>query len=599
MRSLRTRIIVLSALIAMASSLICAVAAVVVAQQNMTVIEDRQANDAAMGMQRDLERLLEELSFEVNDYGNWDELYDHMPSPEHAWSRVNLTPGKVRGALTQFFITADRDSITGRFHDGDVRGPNPSVADSAPATTLRQLLGQSKPVSGIGVFDGHPALYAVTPVRRSDRQGDPRGELIALAYLNSDVLLRLKKSDWMLQIEPQKKSGSLAVGMPFIRHPTIIERHLQRLTATTLLDTHDGSLRVVMSTNRATSQRISDEMATTIVITGMIVALVAILVGTWLGWRWVAPISALTTACRDHLHDANRELPKNSGLLEADILSKNFQELVTRLHLGQEELAHALDRETTTNVIHRRFLAQLGQEFGQPIRQTIALCERISRQAGRLDAEEVTSAKRLASTLERQFQEILSIIDSGTAHVAGERSLSMEHYLKELAELLWPSADKAGVTICVEASTEEAFFNPELLSSALINLCANAIKASRRGDIIYLQGTIDRSRSLTIWTVKDHGHGLPSALADRMRDVFAAGEVMPGTTGIGMGLTVAVTNVRAMGGTLSLAASPTATAEQGVTIVIRLPFDKGQGHSDSASERIRRRTQLPPIKTLR
>jgi K+-sensing histidine kinase KdpD len=74
---------------------------------------------------------------------------------------------------------------------------------------------------------------------------------------------------------------------------------------------------------------------------------------------------------------------------------------------------------------------------------------------------------------------------------------------------------------------------------------------------------------------------------------------MPGITGIGMGLTVAVTNVRAMGGTLSLATSPTATAEQGVTIIIRLPFDEGQGHSDSASERIRRRTQLLPIKTLR
>ena len=89
--------------------------------------------------------------------------------------------------------------------------------------------------------------------------------------------------------------------------------------------------------------------------------------------------------------------------------------------------------------------------------------------------------------------------------------------------------------------------------------------------------------------MKDHGHGLPSALADRMRDVFAAGEVMPGTTGIGMGLTVAVTNVRAMGGTLSLTTSLTAPAEPGVTIAIRLPFHEDKGHSDSASQRIRRR----------
>jgi signal transduction histidine kinase len=599
MRSLRTRIVILSVLIALGSALICAIAAVIVAQRNIMVIEDRQANDATTSMQRQIDQLLDELSFQVNDYGNWDELYDHMPSPSHEWSRVNLTPGKDRGALAQFFITADRDHITGRFHDGDVRGPNASVADSAPASALVQLLGQSQPAKGLGIFDGHPALYAVTPVRRSERKGDSRGELIALAYVTNDVLMRLKSPDWSLHIEPIKNAGMITVGAPLKHLSTVSERDFQRLTITTLLGTHDGSLRMVLSTNRMASQRISDDMARTIVITGILVAIGAIFVGTWLGWRWVAPISALTTACRDHMHDVQRALPKNSGLLEADILSENLQELVTRLHLGQEELAHALDRETTTNVIHRRFLAQLSQEFGQPIRQTIALCERIARQSGRLDPEEVTSAKRLASALERQFQEILSIIDSGTAHVAGERSLSMEHYLKELAELLWPSADKAGVTICVEASTEEAFFNPELLSPALINLCANAIKASRRGDTVWLQGTIDRSRSLSVWTVKDHGHGLPSALADRMRDVFAAGEVMPGTTGIGMGLTVAVTNVRAMGGTLSLATSPTATAKQGVTIIIRLPFDEGQGHSDSASERIRRRTQLLPIKTFR
>ena len=589
MRSLRTRIIVLSALIALGSSLICAITAVMVAQRNMTVIEERQANDAAMETQRQIGQLLEELSHEVNDFGNWDELYDHMPSPGHEWSRVNLTPGKVRGALTQFFITADSAHITGRFHDGDVRGPSASVADSAPASTLVGLLGQSKPSNGLGIFDGHPAFYAVTRVRRSDRKGDPRGELIALAYLNNDILsrLRLKNSDWTLQIEPLKKSGLVAVGMPHVCHPTIIERNFQRLTATTLLDTHDGSLRIVMSTNRATSQRMSGEMATTIVITGMIVALVAILVGTWLGWRWVAPISALTAACRDHMHDANRELPKNSGLLEADILSKSLQELVSRLHLGQEDLAHALDRETTTNVIHRRFLAQLDQEFGQPIRQTIVLCERISRQCGRLDAEEVTSAKRLAASLEYQFQEILKIINSGAASVARERPLPMEQYLKGLAELLWPTADRAGVTVRVDASSEEVSINPDLLSPVLINLCANAIKASRRGDTVWLQGAIDAQRTSIRWTVKDHGHGLPNAMADRLHDAFAAGEVIPGTQGIGMGLTVVVTNVRAMSGTLTLAPSTSAPVEAGVTIVIRLPID--QGHSDSVSERSRRR----------
>ena len=71
----------------------------------------------------------------------------------------------------------------------------------------------------------------------------------------------------------------------FFRHATVIERTFQRLTASALLGTHFGSLRMELSTNRTVSQRISDEMATTIMTTGILVALGAIVIGTWLGWH--------------------------------------------------------------------------------------------------------------------------------------------------------------------------------------------------------------------------------------------------------------------------------------------------------------------------
>jgi hypothetical protein len=100
----------------------------------------------------------------------------------------------------------------------------------------------------------------------------------------------------------------------------------------------------------------------------------------------------------------------------------------------------------------------------------------------------------------------------------------------------------------------------------------------RSGDMRSMRAAQRRSRA-----------GAQAPLADRMRDVFAAGEVMPGTTGIGMGLTVAVTNVRAMGGTLTLTTALAAPTEAGVTIAIRLPFQEDKGHSDSASQSIRRR----------
>lgn len=585
MKSLRARIIVLGALIALGSALICAIAAVLVAQRNIVAMEIRQADDAVAAVQRRLTQLLDGLSFEANDYGNWDELYAQMPSPDPAWSRLNLTPGKVGGALTQFFLTGDQQHITGRFHDGDVRGPKESPNDPATAEALASLLGHPKPQNGIGIFAGHPALYATTPVRRSDRMGEPRGTLIALAYLDSAILSRLGEDRWVLRIEPQHGGGSAAFGTTLTMNPGVIQRDAQRLMVTTSLTTHDGILRLTLTTNRAANQRIGDDTVLAVVVTGLLVAVGAMLLGTWLGWRWVAPISALAAACRDQTQDPHVPLPTNSGLLEADVLSESMRQLVLRLRLGQDELAHALDRETTTNAIHRRFLTQLGHEFGQPIRQIIALCAKVDRQAGHLDPEEVAVAKQLAKELEQRFQEILGLVDLSSGESSANQPLAPDHYLTGIAGLMRPLADKAGLSIHIDAPADPAPTDPGLLSPVLVNLCANAIKAGRPGDTVWLKCTRDPNRSAILWTVKDNGPGLPLVLAERIRETFARGEVLPGTPGIGMGLTLALANVRTLGGTMMLANQ----SEPGVTIVIRLPMDRAARVTGTASERIRQR----------
>ncbi|HEX3133500.1 MAG TPA: CHASE4 domain-containing protein, partial [Planctomycetota bacterium] len=565
MKSLRTRIIALGALIALGSALICAITAVLVAQRNIVAMEAHQADDAVVALQRRLAQLLDELSFEVDDYGNWDELYAQMPSPDPAWARLNLTPGKVRGALTQFFLTGDQQRITGRFHDGEVRGSLESSNDPATAEALAPLLGHAKPLNGIGIFAGHPALYAATPVRRSDRLGDPRGTLIALAYLDTTIIQRLGDDGWMLRVEPQHGGGSAALGGSLTTSPGVIHRDAQRLMVTTTVTTHDGILHLLLSTNRTANQRIGDDTVLAIVVTGLLVAIGAMLLGTWLGWRWIAPISALATACRDQVQDPHVPLPTNSGLLEADVLSESMRQLVLRLRVGQDELAHALDRETTTNAIHRRFLTQLGHEFGQPIRQIITLCAKVDHQSGHLDPEEVAVAKQLAKELEQRFQEILGLVDLSPDAGSANQPLAPDHYLTGIAGLMRPQADKAGMTIHIDAPADAVAVDPGLLSPVLVNLCSNAIKVGRPGGIFWLKCASDSNRSAILWMVKDNGPGFPEILADRVRDAFTRGEVLPGTLGIGMGLTLVLANVRTMGGTMMLANQ----SEPGATIIIR------------------------------
>ena len=161
----------------------------------------------------------------------------------------------------------------------------------------------------------------------------------------------------------------------------------------------------------------------------------------------------------------------------------------------------------------------------------------------------------------------------------------MREYLDGLAALMRPQAEKNGITLQVDAPADAVPLDAALLSPVLINLCANAIRAGKPGGTVWLKGQLDSGRGELWWTVKDNGPGLPALLAERVRDAFNRGEVVPGTPGIGMGLTLALANVRTLGGSLSLLNQ----AEPGVTILVRLPLNDGRRSTpQTASERIRR-----------
>lgn len=586
MKSLRARIVVLSALMALGSAIICAVAAMQVAQGNLMTMEGRQAEEALASLRKRIQQACDGLAYEASDYGNWDELYAQMPAPTEAWARINLTPGKVHGALAQFMITADERAITGRFRDGDVRGTQPSGRDPATVTALAPLIGHPQPLSGLAVLAGNPALFAVTPVRASNRRGEPRGHLIALAYLDAEVLARLQPDGWDLALEVQHSTQSRTPGAAIAWGSSHTERDVKLLRVSTTILTHDGSLRLSMTTDRSAGRRIGDQTTLAILVAGLGAAAIALLLGTWLGWRWLAPISALAKACHRQLDDPQAKLPEDSGLTEADLLSDSMHQLIMRLRVGQDELAHALDRESVTNAVHRRFLAQLGHEFGQPIRRIIALCEQMERRAGHLDPEEVAAAKQLANELEQRFQEILGLVALEQNETLPNHPLGMHEYLSGLAELMRPRAEQAGITIRVDAPPDAVHLDPALLSPVLINLCANALRAGGRGSSVLLQGRIDQQQGETQWTVQDDGPGLPEPLAVRLREAFTRGEVLPGTPGIGMGLTLALANVRTLGGSMALLNR----SGPGVTIVVRLPLlDSARRQTATASERIRRR----------
>jgi signal transduction histidine kinase len=580
--TLHTRIAALCALVALLATGAGALAAGHALQSALVRLEDRDAELAVHATGLRLQELLDNLEFEVDDYANWDELFANMPRPDPAWARINLTPGKVHGALVQVMATGNAGAITGRFRDGDVRDGRAAPGDPASERALASLLTGGTPAVGIALLGGAPALYAVRPVRASTRQGAGRGELIGLAYLDQATLGRLAIHGWSLSVEASDAPPAKAPAKWSQLGEPALARTGSDLVVTTRLALRDGALQLVLRNDRRPSLALIGDARMAIVGTGIAMALLATLLGTWLGWRWLRPITALAAACRSRASDPDHPLPQASGLAEADILAADLDRLVAAERASAEALTEALDRETTANAVHQRFLANLAHEIGQPLRRLIAATEHLDRQGGRLDPDQLVEARQTALHLEERFQEVLGLAAEVVTHSASAGRLRLDDHLLGIVVQFRPLAERKGLAISSSAPPSVVPIDARLLTPIIVNLAANALRATSAGTVT-LSAAIEGNEG--VWTVVDTGPGIAPELAERITAACARGEVLPGDPGLGLGLALALANARALGGTIALGANGPA----GVRFTVRLPLRDPLGLGSSRFRRDARR----------
>lgn len=287
-----------------------------------------------------------------------------------------------------------------------------------------------------------------------------------------------------------------------------------------------------------------------IFVSGLLTAAVAIVIGTWLGWSWLKPIIVLADWCRRRAQDPTQALPDVGKLSEARDLHQGLRALVDAQHASEDALAAALDRETTVNAVHQRFLTQLGQEFGQPIRRLINTIDRLHQQDGRMQPEEVAASRQAALQLEERFQEVLGLAQDDVGQPLPLSQRNVDEYLAGVAELLQPVAARRGLMLRFQAPHQPLPIDARLLTPILVNLVSNAFKANGSVDIdVRVEGRD------SIWRIRDNGPGLSSDLAERVAAACVRGEVLPGEPGLGLGLALSLANTRALGGQLRLSNS--------------------------------------------
>lgn len=513
MSSLRARLVALCALVAIACTALCAG----IAGRAIVRAEAEAAHDAANAAGRAFDTRLRDALGTL--------AAEAAARSAAVAAGLPLQP-PAPGELAEAFI-----------------GGGTSIGESSVGTLL--LSGPPSLLTGPPRLE----LAAGAPVASASAQHGS-STIVAASTLTPRLLARLEVPGWTLRV-----GGADAVAAP-------VERVL------------GGGLRLQLHPSGGDVGQAPVSALATVVMAGTATAAIAAMLAGILAWRWLRPLHALVDACRARAAGSTAPLPPAGDVEEAAVLRDALQRLLDGERAAREQLAVNLEREAAVNAVHQRFLAQLAHEFAQPIRALTGTIELIRSQGGRLEPERLAEAHEQALRLEERFQEVLGLAaDVLDRHDGGARApqprLAAARYLADLAAIMRPQAERLGVELVVgTAGATDAVVEVDarLLSPVLVNLVANALRASagRTGARVELEARCDAAASR--WTIADNGPGVPEPLAARVAEACARGEVLPAEPGFGLGLALALANARALGGRLTLARNGAAGAAFELTL---------------------------------
>jgi len=231
----------------------------------------------------------------------------------------------------------------------------------------------------------------------------------------------------------------------------------------------------------------------------------------------------------------------------------------------------ALHQARVASEAKTRFLANMSHEIRTPLNGILGLGDVLSRTPLAQDQAELLRAMTgAARTLECLLSDVLDLARSeeGALRITNE-SFELLDLAREVAQLHRPTAEAKGLGYCIVAPDEERWVvgDPVRLRQVLGNLLSNAVKFTHSGTVRLV---VEPDGPDWRFVVEDSGIGFDETAKARIFDRFAQADdsITRSYGGSGLGLSICVDLVQAMGGALTAASSP----GEGSRFEFRLPL---------------------------
>ncbi|MCX2180594.1 HAMP domain-containing histidine kinase [Streptomyces sp. SKN60] len=288
------------------------------------------------------------------------------------------------------------------------------------------------------------------------------------------------------------------------------------------------------------------------------------LVGGWLlAGRMLAPLTRITDAAR---------LAGQGSLshrIHLEGRRDEFRELADAFDTMLEELeSHVAEQ--------RRFAANASHELRTPLAITQALLD-VARKDPTHDPGELVARLQAVNARAIGLTEALLLLSRSDRGTFTRESVDLSLVAEEAAETLLPLAERRGITLDVTGGPAPTSGSAELLLRMVTNLVQNAVvhNLPAGGTVtVHTETVHTESRGGTsVLRVENTGRPVPPELLPTLTEPFQRGAERvragePGEhPGVGLGLAIVHSVVRAHDGTLELAARPGG----GLLVTVRLP----------------------------